>query len=76
MATVAEYIAKNNKTVLELRKMALLPLSVMQNYEIYQMVLAIKDEPKRMKVYQRVANHCKCSVETVRKAVREMQKPI
>lgn len=72
--TVADYIAKNNEVVLNLIKMKAVPLSLMQNYEIYRMVLAITDEPKRMKVYERVANRCKCSVDTVRKAVREMQK--
>ncbi len=74
MGTLAEYLKDNNEVVLNLIKMNLLPLVVMQNYEIYQMVSAIQDEPKRMKVYERVANRCKCSVNTVRKAVREMEK--
>lgn len=74
MEKVADYIAKNNEVVLNLIKMNVLPLSVMQNYEMYRMVLAVTDEPKRMKVYERVANRCKCSVNTVRKAVREMEK--
>jgi len=72
--TVADYIAKNNDVVLNLIKMKAVPLSLMQNYEIYRMVLAITDEPKRMKVYEMVANRCKCSVRTVRKAVNEMER--
>ena len=74
MATIADYIAKNNEVVLNLIKMRVLPLSVMQNYEMYRMVISITDEPKRMKVYAKVADRNKCSVETVRKAVREMEK--
>ena len=74
MAKVADFIARHNGIVLNLVKMKIMPLSVMQNYEIYQMVKAI-DNPKKMIVYGIVADKCKCSVDTVRKAVREMEKP-
>lgn len=74
MATIADYIAKNNAVVLELRNKGLIPISVMVNYEMYRMVKAI-DNPKKMVVYEMVADRCKCSVDTVRKAVREMEKP-
>ena len=74
MGKVADYIAKNNLLILETIRMQLLPLSVMQNYEIYQMVLALSDEPKKMKRYKQVANRNKCSITTVRRAVIEMEK--
>lgn len=74
MGKVADYIAKNNEVVLNLIKMNVLPLSVMQNYEIYQMYLALDDEPKIMKRYEKVANRCKCCIDTVRNAKREMEK--
>ncbi len=75
MGKVADYIAKNNEVVLNLIKMNVLPLSVMQNYEIYQMYLAIHDEPKQMKRYGKVADRCKCHIDTVRRAIKEMEKP-
>ena len=74
MGTVADYITKNNEVVLNLVKINLLPLSVMQNYEIYQMVISIGNETKKMKIYEKVAIKNKCSINTVRKAIREMQR--
>ena len=74
MGKVADYIAKNNEVVLNLIKMNVLPLSVMQNYEIYQIYLAT-DEPKKMKRYEMVANRWKWCIDSVRNAKRQMEKP-
>ena len=73
MGTVADYIAKNNDVVLNLHKMNLLPYSVMQYYEIYRISQTIYNS-KKMEVYQILADRNKCSVDTVRKAIREMEK--
>lgn len=71
--TVADYIAKNNEVVLSLHKMNLLPYSVMQYYEIYRISQSLS-KYKKMEMYQMIADHNKCSVDTVRKAIREMNK--
>jgi len=76
MAKVADYISKNICVIRKLIKVGSVPLSLMQNYDIYQLYLSTMEyEDKQMKRYLIVANRCKCSIETVRKAVREMQKP-
>jgi len=74
MAKVADYISKNICVVRKLIQVGTVPLSLMQNYDMYLMFEAIDYEPKQMKRYEIVANRCKCSIDTVRKAVREMEK--
>lgn len=75
MAKVADYISKNIKRINHDVKLGLIPLSVMQNYEIYKLYLSVCEyEIRPMKRYSIVANRCKISVSTVRKSIREMQK--
>lgn len=75
MAKVADYISKNIKRINHDIKIGLIPLSVMQNYEIYKLYLSVSEyEKKPMTRYAIVANRCKISVSTVRKSIREMEK--
>lgn len=75
MAKIADYISKNIKRINHDIKIGLIPLSVMQNYEIYNLYLSVSEyESKPMKRYSIVANRCKISVSTVRKSIREMEK--
>jgi hypothetical protein len=73
MATIADYIAKNNEVILNLHKMNLLPYSVMQYYEIYRISQSL-NHYRKMDMYQIIAERNNCSVDTVRKAIREMKK--
>lgn len=73
--TVADYIAKNNDVVLTMTKVSLLPISVMQYYEINILVKSDSSKSKMQK-YQNVADKLDCSVDTVRRAVREMNKNV
>lgn len=75
MAKIAEYISKNILRIRHDMRLGLISLSVMQNYDIYNLYLSVsKYEEKQMKRYRIVADRCKCSVDTVRKAIREMEK--
>lgn len=74
MAKVIDFIQDNISTVKKLVNIGCVPLSFMTNFDIYNMYKAVKDEPATMKRYKRVALNCKVSVDTVRKAVREMER--
>lgn len=76
MERVIDVINKNLDTINILLKIGRVPLSLMTDYEIYSMYLANENEPEKMKRYQKVAKYYKVSVNTVRKAVREMEKKI
>lgn len=74
MARVIDVINENLKVINLLLKLGRVPLSLMNDYEIYSMYLNTSEEPRKMVRYQRVAKYFKVSVDTVRKAVREMEK--
>lgn len=74
MARVIDVINENLKVINVLLKLGRVPLSLMNDYEIYSMYLNTAEEPRKMVRYKRVAKYFKVSVETVRKAVREMEK--
>lgn len=76
MERVIDVINTNLDVINVLLKIGRVPLSLMNDYEIYSMYLANENEPEKMKRYQKVANYYKVSVNTVRKAVREMEKKI
>ena len=74
MAKIADYISKNIKRINHDIKIGLIPLSVMQNYDIYKMYLSVSEIEKRpMKRYTIVANRMKISVSTVRVAISKMK---
>lgn len=74
MAKIADYISKNIARINKDLKIGLIPLSVMQNYEIYKLYLSTDYEKIKQKRYEIVANMCKCSKSTVRRAISEMEK--
>lgn len=74
MARVIDVINENLDVINVLLKLGLVPLSLMNDYEMYSMYLNTAEEPRKMVRYERVAKYFKVSVETVRKAVREMEK--
>jgi hypothetical protein len=76
MARVAEYISSHMKIVKTFVKIGRMPLSVMNDYDIYLFYKSIDYEPAQMRRYQIVASNFKCSVDTVRRAVVGMQKNI
>lgn len=76
MERVIDVINTNLDVINVLLKIGRVPLSLMNDYEIYSMYLANENEPEKMKRYQKVAKYYKVSVNTVRKAVREMEKKI
>jgi len=76
MARVAEYINTNMKIIKTFVKIGRMPLSIMQDYDIYLFYKSIDYEPAQMKRYEIVAKNFKCSVNTVRKAVSSMEQKI
>lgn len=76
MERVIDVINANLKPINILLKIGRVPLSLMNDYEIYSMYLANSNEKSKMKRYGIVAKYHKVSVETVRKAVREMEKEV
>lgn len=74
MARVIDIVEKNMPAIKELIKVGRMPLSVMCDYDIYNHYQSIKDEPSKMKRYNRVAKNFKISVNSVRKVVREFNK--
>jgi hypothetical protein len=74
MERVIDVINKSLPTINTLLKIGRVPLSLMNDYEIYSMYLANSEEKAQMKRYKIVSDYYKVSVNTVRKAVREMEK--
>lgn len=76
MARVADYISSNMKIVKTFVRIGRMPLSIMTDYDIYLFYKSINYEPAMMKRYQIVASHFKISVNTVRRAIVDMEKNI
>jgi len=76
MGRVAEYINTNMKVIQTFVKIGRVPLSVMQDYDIYLFYKSIDYEPAQMKRYGIVAKNFKVSVNTVRRAIVDMEKNI
>jgi len=76
MGRVAEYINTNMKVIQTFVKIGRVPLSVMQDYDIYLFYKSIDYEPAQMKRYMIVAKNFKVSVNTVRRAIVDMEKNI
>ena len=73
---VANYISSNIKIVQTFVKIGKLPLSVLNDYDIYLFYKSIDYEPAQMKRYSIVATNFKISVNTVRRAIVDMEKNI
>lgn len=73
---VANYISSNIKIVQTFVKIGKLPLSVLNDYDIYLFYKSINYEPAQMKKYKIVADKFKIHVDTVRRAVVEMEKNV
>jgi hypothetical protein len=73
---VANYISSNIKIVQTFVKIGKLPLSVLNDYDIYLFYKSIDYETAQMKRYSIVATHFKISVNTVRRAIVDMEKNI
>jgi len=76
MARVADYISSNMKIVKTFVKIGRMPLSIMTDYDIYLFYKSIDYEPAQMKKYDIVSRHFKISVNTVRRAIVDMEKNI
>lgn len=76
MARVAEYIKSNIKVVQTFVKIGRMPLSVMNDYDIYLFYKSIDYEQSQMKKYSIVARHFKVSEKTVQRAISDMDKNI
>jgi len=76
MARVADYISSNIKIVQTFVKIGRMPLSIMTDYDIYLFYKSIGYEPAQMKRYSIVAKNFKVSVNTVRRAIVDMEKNI
>ena len=73
---VANYISSNIKIVQTFVKIGKLPLSVLNDYDIYLFYKSIDYELAQMKRYSIVANNFKVSVNTFRRAIVDMEKNI
>lgn len=76
MAKVAEYISTNMRVVQTFVKIGRMPLSIMTDYDIYLFYKSIDYEPAQMKRYSIVAKNFKVSVDTVRRAIANMEQKI
>lgn len=76
MARVAEYISANMRVVQTFVKIGRMPLSIMTDYDIYLFYKSIDYEPAQMKRYSIVAKNFKVSVDTVRRAIANMEQKI
>lgn len=76
MARVVEYISSNMKIVKTFVKIGRMPLSIMTDYDIYLFYKSIDYETAQMKKYDIVSRHFKISVNTVRRAIVDMEKNI
>lgn len=76
MAKVADYISKNMGVVKTLVKIGKMPLSVMNDYDIFKMWQCTEHEKSQMQRYKSVAKNFKVSERTVIRAVNEMKKNI
>ena len=73
MAKVVDFLEKNIDVVNKLSKVGVVPLSLMQNYDIYNCYKSTAGVPQ-MKRYGIVSTRLKVSVSSVRKAVVFMEK--
>jgi len=76
MAKLADYITKNITVIKTLVKVGKMPLSVMQDYEMFRMWQKTASEKSQMQRYKIVAKSSKVSERTVIRAVSEMKKNI
>jgi len=76
MAKVADYISKNMGVVKTLVKIGKLPLSVMNDYDMFKMWQGTEHEKSQMQRYKTVAKTFKVSDRSVIRAVSEMKKNI
>ena len=76
MERVVDYIEKNICVIKQLVQLGRVPLSLMTDYDIYLRFLATDVLLSKMKRYGSVGSDLKVSIDTVRKAVREMEKDI
>lgn len=76
MARVVDLLEKNIKVIRQFVKIGRVPLSLMNDYDIYLYYNSIDYETAPMKKYKIVSEKFKISITTVRTAVREMQKNV
>lgn len=76
MVRVADYIKNNIEVVRTFVKLGKMPLSTMNDYDIYLFYKSIDYEPAQMKKYKIVADNFKVSIDTVRRAVVGMEKKV
>lgn len=76
MVRVADYIKTNMEIVKTFVKIGKMPLSTMNDYDIYLFYKSIDYESAQMKRYNIVAKNFKVSVDTVRRAIVGMEKKI
>ena len=76
MGKLGDYIKNNYQVVDKLLKAGKLPLSVKQEYEIYQFYQTTNNIKSKMQRYSNTASAMKVSEVTVMRAVKEMKKVI
>jgi len=74
MARVVDYIEENMCVIRQLVKLGRVPLSLMTDYDIYIRFLKTDELEGKMKRYECVSMDLKVHVDTVRKAIREMER--
>lgn len=75
MAKVVELLDSNIKIINKLAQVGVVPLSLLQNYDIYKAYLETKGMPQ-MKRYSIVSLRYKISISGVRKAISAMDKVV
>lgn len=72
---VADYIQQNKDCFRTFSKVGLVPMSVVSQFNIYVYYCGLTN-PSKMQKYQDTADALRINIQTVQKAVKEMQRSI
>lgn len=74
MARIVDVLEKNIQTVRMFVKIGKMPLSVLNEYDIYLFYKSIDYEQRQMKKYEIVSRRFKVHIDTVRRAIINMER--
>lgn len=76
MAKLIQLLEINIDTINKFVKVGLIPLSVLNDYDIYLFYKAIDYESRQMKKYEIISKKFKISIDTVRRSISRMEKKV
>lgn len=76
MARIVDLLEKNISVINQFVKVGFVPLSLLNDYDIYLFYKSLDYEPKQMQKYSIISKRFKISVDTVRRSIVRMEKKI